>query len=167
MATRLGLRSTHLHALRHYTATELLAAGADLRTVAGRLSHSDGGATTLRVYAGRVTAADRRAANLLAGLMPVPDPSQREPASPYERIAADLRAKIRADEYRPGTPLPTMAELARQHHVALGTAQGAVTVLRDEGLIEVSRGRRAIAGTVRQTRSCRSGAGVRDSGPGT
>jgi hypothetical protein len=144
MATRLGLRSTRLHALRHYTATELLVAGADLRTVAGRLGHSDGGATTLRVYAGRVTEADRRAANLLAGLMPVPDPSQRDPVSAYERIAADLHARVREGEYVPGSPLPTIAELARQHHVALGTAQRAVTVLRKEGVIEVSRGRRAI-----------------------
>src|SRR4051794_13467251 len=39
------------HALRHYSATELLAAGVDLRTVAGRLGHGGGGATTLRVYA--------------------------------------------------------------------------------------------------------------------
>lgn len=28
---------THLHALRHYSATELIAAGVDGRTVAGRL----------------------------------------------------------------------------------------------------------------------------------
>jgi site-specific recombinase XerD len=40
---------SHLHALRHYTATELLTSGVDLRTVAGRLGHGGGGATTLRV----------------------------------------------------------------------------------------------------------------------
>jgi integrase len=33
MATRLGIK-THIHALRHYSATELLTAGVDLRTVA-------------------------------------------------------------------------------------------------------------------------------------
>jgi integrase len=48
MATRLRLRSTRLHALRHYSPTELLAAGVDLRTVSGRLGHSSG-VTTLRV----------------------------------------------------------------------------------------------------------------------
>jgi integrase len=82
MATRLGLRSTRLHALRHYTATELLAAGADLRTVAGRLGHSDSGATTLRVEAGRVTEADRHAANLLASLMPIPYAPNAIPQAP-------------------------------------------------------------------------------------
>ena len=35
MATGLGI-DTHLHALRHYSATELLAGGVDLRTVAGK-----------------------------------------------------------------------------------------------------------------------------------
>lgn len=50
MCSGLGIES-HLHALRHYTATELLTAGVDLRTVAGRLGHGGGGATTLRVYA--------------------------------------------------------------------------------------------------------------------
>jgi hypothetical protein len=142
MATRLGLRSTRLHALRHYTATELLAAGADLRTVAGRLGHSDSGATTLRVEAGRVTEADRHAANLLASLMPIPYGSQRDSPSPYERIAADLRTRIAAGEWGPGIPLPTMAELAREHHVAPGTVQRAVALLREEGLVEVSSGRR-------------------------
>jgi integrase len=47
MAVRLKLRSTRLHSLRHYSATELLAAGVNLRTVAGRLGHGSGGATTL------------------------------------------------------------------------------------------------------------------------
>ena len=34
MVVKLGIR-THLHAIRHYSATELLASGVDLRTVAG------------------------------------------------------------------------------------------------------------------------------------
>jgi Phage integrase family len=45
----LGIKSS-LHKLRHYNATELLAAGVDLRTVAGRLGHG-GGTTTLKVSA--------------------------------------------------------------------------------------------------------------------
>lgn len=52
------LRSTRFHALRHYSATELIAAGVDVRTVAGRLGQSGGGTTTLRVYADWVVAAD-------------------------------------------------------------------------------------------------------------
>jgi len=36
LADRLGIEA-HLHALRHYAATELLTAGVDLRTVSGRL----------------------------------------------------------------------------------------------------------------------------------
>ena len=52
--------------LRHFNATQLLAAGVDLRTTAARLGHSDGGATTLRVYASWTRPADERAAELLA-----------------------------------------------------------------------------------------------------
>jgi integrase len=66
MCARLGIDS-HLHALRHYSATELLAAGVDLRTVAGRLGHGGGGATTLRVYAAWVGEADRKASEILSG----------------------------------------------------------------------------------------------------
>lgn len=69
MATRLGI-NTRIHALRHYSATELLTAGVDLRTVAGRLGHGGGGATTLRVYAAWVAAADRKAAEILGSRMP-------------------------------------------------------------------------------------------------
>ncbi|MEV4315295.1 tyrosine-type recombinase/integrase [Actinocrispum sp. NPDC049592] len=69
MATRLNI-DTHLHALRHYSATELLTAGIDLPTVAGRLGHGGGGATTLRVYAAWVAASDRKAAEILGSRMP-------------------------------------------------------------------------------------------------
>jgi site-specific recombinase XerD len=61
---QLGIQS-HLHALRHYSATELLSSGIDLRTVAGRLGHGGGGATTLRVHAKFVTEPDRQAAEIL------------------------------------------------------------------------------------------------------
>ena len=53
---------------RHYTASQLLAGGFDLRNTAARLGHSGGGATTLRHYADPVAEVDRRAAAYLAKL---------------------------------------------------------------------------------------------------
>ncbi|MFC9687770.1 tyrosine-type recombinase/integrase [Kribbella sp. NPDC056951] len=66
LMVRLGM-AYHLHSLRHYSATELIAAGVDIRTVAGRLGHGGGGTTTLRIYTAFVPEADKRAAKLLAG----------------------------------------------------------------------------------------------------
>jgi len=48
IATKVGV-DTHLHALRHFAATELIGAGHDVRTVAGRLGHRDA-SVTLKVY---------------------------------------------------------------------------------------------------------------------
>ncbi|SRR6266508_1130039 len=94
LAARNHLRSTRLDSLWHYSATELLAAGVDVRTVAGRLGRGSGGSTTLRFYAARVDEADRRTANTIAGIVPRPDPLRRTPRNPYELLTAELRSAI-------------------------------------------------------------------------
>lgn len=68
LVAKLGVH-TVLKELRHYSATELLTAGVDLRTVAGRLGHGDG-TTTLRHYAAWVGSADSAAAGVIGGRMP-------------------------------------------------------------------------------------------------
>jgi integrase len=143
MAIRLKLRSTRIHALRHYSATELLAAGVDLRTVAGRLGHGSGGVTTLRTYAAWVEQADRRAAEMIAQVIPKPAPTPRV-RGPYEAIAAELREKILSGELKPGDQLPTIVQLAAQYTVAAGTAYRAMALLQAEGLINAQRGQRAV-----------------------
>jgi integrase len=70
LADRLGINTT-FHKLRHYTATELIAAGVDVRTVAGRLGHAGGGTTTLGTYTAWVSDADQRAAASLGSGMPL------------------------------------------------------------------------------------------------
>lgn len=144
----MDIRSTRFHALRHYSATELIAAGVDIRTVAGRLGQSGGGATTLRVYAAWVNDAGRRTATTMAGLIPRPVVALRPPRGPYEVIAADLREQIDTGQLRDGDQLPAIVELAAAHNVSVGIVHRAVDLLRQEGLLTVSRGRRAIVGAV-------------------
>ncbi len=62
-ARRAGIASS-LKELRHYSATQLLAAGTDLNTVAGRLGHAEG-STTLRFYAQFTRPAGQRAAAVI------------------------------------------------------------------------------------------------------
>lgn len=154
MCARLGW-DMNLHQLRHFSATELITAGVDIRTVAGRLGHSGGGATTLRVYTAWISEADQRAAGHLATRMPRPPVTtsefgtpeltiEDEPNAPYKRIAADLRGAITCGVIPPGESLPTAVDLAKRYGVAISTAHRAIAELRDSGLIAVSRGRRAI-----------------------
>jgi site-specific recombinase XerD len=199
LAIRLGLRSHRLHSLRHYTATELVAAGVDLRTIAGRLGHGSGGATTLRVYSAWAPEADQRAASLLGKHLPRPgrrndsepvlvngmalrcrcgnvaewmslrvdgfqviarcaecgiqvagvDPRELEIAvevetdesnNPYRKIASELRDQIAQGELQPGESIPTMKQLAQTYGVAWSTAQRAVKLLADDGLVVVRSG---------------------------
>jgi len=62
-ARRVGITSS-LKELRHYSATQLLAAGTDLNTVAGRLGHAEG-STTLKFYAQFTRPADQQAAAVI------------------------------------------------------------------------------------------------------
>jgi integrase len=158
MCKRLGW-DMHIHQLRHFSATELITAGVDVRTVAGRLGHSGGGTTTLRVYSAWVAEADQRAAETLSARMPslvsadnatlgadssLPvgsDPLR--PTAPYERIANDFRGAIQCGAMRKGDRLPTMKEISDRYDVAVSTAQRAIAILTGEALVEVRRGRRA------------------------
>lgn len=63
-----GLSGVRLHDIRHFVATQLLSAGVDVRTVAGRLGHRNA-ATTLNVYAHFLEGADRAAAVVIGNLI--------------------------------------------------------------------------------------------------
>ncbi|GIG58784.1 site-specific integrase [Longispora fulva] len=154
MCARLGW-DMNIHDLRHYSATELISSGVDVRTVAGRLGHGGGGTTTLRVYSAWRAEADQRAAGNLTNHIPRPPVAldvsgtpttvrePEEPSAPYERIAADLRAAMACGVLRSGDELPTMADLGNRYSVAISTAHRAVELLQAERLVAVSRGRRA------------------------
>ena len=58
----------------------------------------------------------------------------KDPRAPFERVADELRVRIRSGELRPGERLPSGRELAETQGIALATAQNALKRLRDEGL---------------------------------
>ena len=62
---------THLHALRHFSATQAIAAGFDPTTVAGRLGHRDS-SITLRVYSHVLEGRDRDLAEALGKTLALP-----------------------------------------------------------------------------------------------
>jgi len=149
--------------LRQFNATQLLSAGVDLRTTAGRLGHSDGGATTLKVYADWMPATDRKAAKQLSddltalraaqtakagGGETVAAPALRRVSRPLEEIlepAADgrttylvvvvaaLKSAIGAGRLEPGDLVPTVDQLSAWFGIARSTAQRAFAVLGGRG----------------------------------
>jgi integrase len=64
----LGLHDVRLHDLRHCTAMQLIGAGVDVRTVAGRLGHSDP-SVTLRVYSHARNERDRATADVMGRVL--------------------------------------------------------------------------------------------------
>jgi integrase len=68
LCTKLGIVGVRLHDLRHFNATNLLAAGTDIRTVSGRLGHADA-STTLNIYAHFVKQADEKAAGAIGAIL--------------------------------------------------------------------------------------------------
>jgi integrase len=70
VADRAGV-DTHLHALRHFSATQAIAAGFDPVTVGARLGHADP-SITLRVYSHAVEQRDRELAASLGKVLALP-----------------------------------------------------------------------------------------------
>jgi integrase len=70
VADRAGV-DTHLHALRHFSATQAIAAGFDAVTVGARLGHADP-SITLRVYSHAVQQRDRELAASLGKVLALP-----------------------------------------------------------------------------------------------
>lgn len=158
MADRLHIDTT-IKNLRDYSATELIHAGVNARIVAGRLGHGGGGATTLKVYTAWSSEADQRAAGSMTARMP-----KRPEAAPtadssgsvyaereeipedhvYKHMAADLRGAIKSGALAPGDHLPTVKALAERYNVVPSTAHRAITQLVEGGLVNVSRGKRAV-----------------------
>ncbi|MFC5828225.1 GntR family transcriptional regulator [Nonomuraea insulae] len=64
--------------------------------------------------------------------------AEREPA--YERIANELRRKIRSGDLPPGARLPSHRLIAEEYSVSDITIRQAIDLLRTEGLVETKRG---------------------------
>jgi GntR family transcriptional regulator len=59
----------------------------------------------------------------------------------YLQLAAILRKQIESGQLAPRRPLPSINHLAQEYEVARGTAEKAVQVLRDDGLVRTVIGR--------------------------
>ncbi len=60
---------------------------------------------------------------------------------PYQRVYADLRARIERGELPEGTQLPSQPTLAGEYGVALLTVRHAIDLLRRAGYVSVEHGR--------------------------
>src|SRR5579875_524683 len=59
----------------------------------------------------------------------------------YQRLRDDIASKIAHQVWRPGDLIPTEAELASRHGVAVGTVRKAIDVLVGDGLLDRQQGR--------------------------
>lgn len=59
----------------------------------------------------------------------------------YIRVVDSITAQIRAGELAPGDKLPTYAQLADHFRISVTTAQTALRILRERGLVEGHQGK--------------------------
>jgi hypothetical protein len=97
-----------------------------------------------RSLAWRRSSGGPAAAEKIAAIVPRPQQELVVPRGAYESIALGPHEDIGSGRLQPGDQLPTLVELAAEFTVAVGTAQRAITLLAEEGLIDVTRGRRAV-----------------------
>ena len=84
----LGVTGVRLHDLRHFAATQLLAVGVPVKTVATRLGHANA-STTLNVYAHNLESSDEEAAQVSGGL--IDDPARRARFTPRPETAREAQ----------------------------------------------------------------------------
>lgn len=66
---------------------------------------------------------------------------RRDPMLLHEQVAAEIRRAIAQGEASPGERIPQAKDLAAELGVNTNTVLRALRVLRDEGIIEMGRGR--------------------------
>ncbi|MBU6516020.1 MAG: GntR family transcriptional regulator [Acidobacteriota bacterium] len=72
------------------------------------------------------------------GLLPL---DRSDPTLLHEQVAAEIRRAIAEGEAGPGERIPQARDLAAELGVNTNTVLRALRVLRDEGLVEMGRGR--------------------------
>ncbi len=78
----------------------------------------------------------------------LPPVSRAKPTALHEQVAAEIRRAIAEGEAKPGQRIPQARDLAAELGVNPNTVLRALRMLRDEGLIEMGRGRSIkVAGT--------------------
>ena len=73
--------------------------------------------------------------------MKTPDVNKAEPLALYEQVAAEIRRAIAEGEAQPGERLPSAIDLAEVIGVNKNTVMRALHILRNEGLLDFTRGR--------------------------
>lgn len=78
VAKRTGLKHIHLHSMRHFVATEMMAFGFSPVDTAERLGHSDPG-VTMRIYTQARVGRQKEAASLISSILNAPRPAIDKP----------------------------------------------------------------------------------------
>jgi GntR family transcriptional regulator len=73
--------------------------------------------------------------------MGIREVNKEEPVVLYEQVAAEIRRAIADGEAAPGERLPSAIDLAEVIGVNKNTVLRALHILRDEGLVDFTRGR--------------------------
>jgi DNA-binding transcriptional regulator YhcF (GntR family) len=70
---------------------------------------------------------------------------------PYRRIAADIAARIDSGALAPGDRIPSTRAITQEWGVAMATATKVIAALREQGLVETTRGSGTVVRTGRPT----------------
>ncbi|MBV8943530.1 MAG: GntR family transcriptional regulator [Solirubrobacterales bacterium] len=114
------------------------------------------GATALHFYSydAIVTSviAPKRATSTQEARLRLAAVNRNDPTLLHEQVAVELRRAIAQGEARPGDRIPQAKDLAAVLGVNTNTVLRALRLLRDQGLLEVGRGRAIrVAGTPERT----------------